>query len=110
VAGAGPAGLTAARLLALKGRKVLFVDPEPYIVANRLELLAPASLGTITALGLAPLLDDPVVARPCLGIRRRWDSAAIEHEDFLRHPYRTGYVVNRARFDAPSRSSRDSRR
>ena len=99
VAGAGPAGLTIARLLALKGRKVLVVDPE-LRTAKRLELLSPASLGTIGALDLMPLLDDPVIARPCLGIRRQWGSAEIQHEDFLSHPYRTGYVVDRVAFDA----------
>lgn len=98
VAGAGPAGLTAARLLALKGFTVRVVDPRIHQV-KRLELLAPASLGTVAALGLAPLLQDPAIARPCLGIRRRWGSATLEYEDFLRHPYRTGYVVDRARFD-----------
>jgi flavin-dependent dehydrogenase len=98
VAGAGPAGLTAARLLVLKGFTVRVVDPRLH-QAKRLELLAPASLGTVAALGLAPLLQDPAIARPCLGIRRRWGSATLEYEDFLRHPYRTGYVVDRARFD-----------
>jgi flavin-dependent dehydrogenase len=104
VAGAGPAGLTAARLLALKGRKVLVVDPERQ-VEKRLELLAPASLATVAALGLSPLLEDPVIARPCLGIRRRWDSADVDHEDFLRHPWRTGYVVDRTAFDARLRAA-----
>lgn len=98
VVGAGPAGLTVARLLSLKGRAVVVVDPEQHR-ANRLELLAPLSLGTIAALGLAPLLDDPAIARPCLGIRRRWSSAEPEYEDFLGHPRRTGYVVDRTRFD-----------
>jgi len=96
--GAGPAGLTVARLLSLKGRTVVVVDPELQ-GAKRLELLAPVSLGTIAALGLTPLLDDPAIARPCLGIRRRWGTAEPEYEDFLRHPRRTGYVVDRARFD-----------
>jgi flavin-dependent dehydrogenase len=67
--------------------------------AKRLELLAPASLGTIAALGLSPLLEDPAIARPCLGIRRLWNKAEPEYEDFLRHPYRTGYVIDRAGFD-----------
>ena len=98
VAGAGPAGTTLARLLALKGRKVVLIDPG-LRGATRLELLAPASLGTIAALGLSALLQDPAIARPCLGIRRQWDTADVEYEDFLRHPHRTGYVVDRASFD-----------
>jgi flavin-dependent dehydrogenase len=98
VGGAGPAGLTVARLLALKGRKVVVVDPDSK-AAKRLELLAPASLGTVAAVGLAPLLDDPAIARPCLGIRRQWDTTEPVYEDFLRHPHRIGYVVDRSRFD-----------
>jgi len=104
VGGAGPAGLSTARLLALKGATVRVVDPQ-ICAPHRLELLAPASLGTIAALGLAPLLEDAAIARPCLGIRRRWGTAAIEYDDFLRHPYRTGYVVDRARFDQRLRAA-----
>jgi flavin-dependent dehydrogenase len=98
VVGAGPAGLTVARLLAAKGRAVIVVDPA-LRAARRLELLAPASLHTIAALGLTALMDDPVIARPCLGIRRQWGAAEPEYEDFLRHPRRTGYVIDRLRFD-----------
>jgi flavin-dependent dehydrogenase len=100
VVGAGPAGLTTARLLALKGRKVIVIDPDQR-KARRLELLAPAALATVAAIGLRPLLDDPTIARPCLGIRRTRDAAEdAEYEDFLRHPNRTGYVIDRLRFDA----------
>jgi flavin-dependent dehydrogenase len=97
VAGAGPAGLTISRLLSLKGSRVVLVDPD-LRPAKRLELLAPAALGTVAALGLSALLSDPTIARPCLGIRRRWNSEPT-YEDFLRHPHRIGYVVDRARFD-----------
>ena len=51
VVGAGPAGSTIARLLALKGRAVVVADPG-LPTTNRLELLAPASLGTVAAIGL----------------------------------------------------------
>jgi flavin-dependent dehydrogenase len=98
VVGAGPAGLTVARLLSLKGRSVTVVDPA-LAVPKRLELLAPVTLDVIAALDLAYLLEDPTVARQCLGIRRRWGSAEPEYDDFLRHPRRAGYVVDRARFD-----------
>jgi flavin-dependent dehydrogenase len=97
VAGAGPAGLTIARLLALRGRRVVVVDEERR-QADRLELLAPAARRTVAALGLDPLLHDRAIARPCLGIRRPGER--VEYEDFLRHPDRQGHVVARDRFDA----------
>jgi flavin-dependent dehydrogenase len=98
VVGAGPAGLTAARLLALKGRTVVVADSGAP-PATRLELLAPASLATVEAVGLGHLLDDPAIARGCLGIRRARRSGEPDYEDFLRHPCRVGYVVDRAGFD-----------
>jgi flavin-dependent dehydrogenase len=104
VVGAGPAGSTVARLLALKGRAVILADPGSLAV-NRLELLAPASLSTVAAVGLQPLLDDPAVARRCLGIRRTRGSGEQDYEDFLCHPYRVGYVIDRARFDERLRAA-----
>jgi hypothetical protein len=97
VAGARPAGLTIARLLALKVRRVV-VAGEERRDTNRLELLAPAARSTVVALGLEPLLRDKAIARPCLGIRR--PEARTEYEDFLLHPNREGHVVDRARFDS----------
>lgn len=97
VAGGGPAGLTIARLLALKGRCVV-VAGEERRDANRLELLAPAARRTVAALGLEPLLRDKAIARPCLGIRR--SQVRTEYEDFLLHPDREGHVVDRGRFDS----------
>jgi flavin-dependent dehydrogenase len=103
VAGAGPAGLTVARLLALKGRRVVVAAGEPNQGASRLELLAPAAQSTMAALGLEPLLHDRAIARPCLGIRR--PQSRIEHEDFLRHPAGQGHVVDRTRFDGCLRAA-----
>ncbi|MER9215862.1 FAD-dependent monooxygenase [Mesorhizobium sp. M0663] len=104
VVGAGPAGVTIARLLALKGRDVIVADPD-LPSANRLELLAPASLAVVAAVGLEQLLDDPTVTRRCLGVRRRQPAGNWEYEDFLRHPSRNGYVVDRVRFDQHARSA-----
>jgi flavin-dependent dehydrogenase len=97
VAGAGPAGLTIARLLALRGQRVVVLDEEAQ-KAKRLELLTPAARRTVAALGLEPLLHDKAITRPCLGILRR-SRTRTEHEDFFRHPEREGYVVDRTRFD-----------
>ncbi|MER8408166.1 FAD-dependent monooxygenase [Mesorhizobium sp. M1307] len=104
VVGAGPAGATIARLLALKGRDVIVADPG-FPSANRLELLSPASLAVVALVGLEQLLDDPAVARRCLGVRRRQSTGNWDYEDFLRHPSRTGYVVDRVRFERQLRSA-----
>jgi flavin-dependent dehydrogenase len=98
VVGAGPAGLTVSRLLSLKGRQVVIVDPGSS-QRNRLELLSPIALGTIAALGLSSLLSNHQIARSCLGVRSRWISREATYNDFFRYPNRTGYVVDRARFD-----------
>jgi flavin-dependent dehydrogenase len=104
VAGAGPAGLTIARVLARRGRRVFVVDPG-HQRHQRLELLAPAALATVEALGLSPLLADPTVSRPCLGIRRHGADGKIDYEDFLQHRYRTGFVIDRAIFDERLRAA-----
>lgn len=103
VAGAGPAGATVARILALRGLRVAMIDALARPV-DRLELIAPAARPMIQALGLEGLLDDPAIARPCLGIRRRWGAAGDQMEDFLRHPWSLGHVVDRRRFDAALRA------
>jgi flavin-dependent dehydrogenase len=98
VAGAGPAGATIARLLARRGRRVVLVDPGARRT-ERLEIVAPPACRVVEAVGLAHLLHDPALARPCSGIRRRWGTADIEVDDFLRRPGGMGYVVDRAPFD-----------
>lgn len=98
VAGAGPAGATVARLLALRHQQVLLVDPlGPPL--ERLEILAPSAFPVLEALGLVRLLDEPSLACPCLGIRRRWGTRDMHVDDFLRHPGSRGAVVDRSRFD-----------
>ena len=101
VIGAGPAGATLARLLALRGRRVVLVEAGRPL--ERTELLAPSSLPALAACGLQPLLHDPAIARVCLGIRRRWGGARPQTEDFLRHPAGRGYAVDRAAFDGALR-------
>ncbi|RVP48878.1 NAD(P)/FAD-dependent oxidoreductase [Sinorhizobium medicae] len=98
VAGAGPAGATIARLLALKGWRVSLIDSFSRRL-ERLEVLAPSSMPLIEALSLGDVLEDPAVARPCLGIRRRWLSTEVEFDDFLRRPPGRGFVVDRRAFD-----------
>src|SRR5262245_5379748 len=102
IAGAGPAGATMARLLALRGRRVLLVDPGTR-QTDRLEIVAPAACRVVGAAGIAHLLHDVSMARPCPGIRRRWGTAEIEIDDFLRRPGGRGFVIDRAPFDGALR-------
>jgi flavin-dependent dehydrogenase len=98
VGGAGPAGATIARLLAGHGKRVTLVDPETR-PAKRLEIIAPSAHRIIEALNLSPLLEDPTIARPCLGIRRRWGTATTEMDDFFCRPGGQGFVIDRSSFD-----------
>jgi flavin-dependent dehydrogenase len=98
VAGAGPAGATIARLLALRGQQVVLIDPG-IRRTERLEVIGPAACHVVEAVGLANLLRNTSLARPCTGIRRRWGGADVEIDDFLRRPGGTGHVIDRAPFD-----------
>lgn len=97
IAGAGPAGLTVARLLARAGMTVAVISPP--MGTNRLEMLAPSSMGILVALELTEIVRDPEVSRPCAGIRRRWVSRSIDYDDFLRRPGGEGFIVDRRLFD-----------
>lgn len=103
VVGAGPAGATVARILALGDVQVALLDP-PSRRLDRLELLAPAAQPLLQSLDLGALLSDSAIASSCYGIRRRWGAVPEHFDDFLRHPLRQGYVVDRARFDTALRS------
>ena len=104
VAGAGPAGASIARLLAMGGRRVAVVDPGVR-VTDRLEVLPPAGCEALGALGLTKLLDDPRIARRCLGIRRRWGSRPSERDDFFCRRGGRGFTIDRAGFDHALRAA-----
>jgi flavin-dependent dehydrogenase len=103
VAGAGPAGATTARILASRGLRVIVADrfDRP---SSRLEVASPSLRPLLSALGLLDLLDDSTIARPCLGIRRRWGGSPAEIEDFLAYRGGEGHVIDRAPFDAALRA------
>ncbi|WP_157087915.1 NAD(P)/FAD-dependent oxidoreductase [Bradyrhizobium jicamae] len=98
VVGAGPAGATLARLLALRGKRVAVLDPGNKIT-DRLELLAPSARSVLQALAIVELVESSVIGVPCAGIRRRWGTHEIEYDDFLRQPHGLGTVVDRAKLD-----------
>ena len=87
-----------ARLLSSKGTPVLLIDGAVR-QHGRVELVAPATAGLFVAAGLAAVLADPDVSRPCHGIRRTWDGVASE-DDFLAEPGGRGWAVDRGRLDA----------
>jgi flavin-dependent dehydrogenase len=95
--------VTLARQLARHGRRVTLVDPGICAI-DRLEVLPPSG-GLVLEMLDHDILRDLEVARPCLGIRRRWGTMSPELDDFLRHPGSTGYVIDRARFDARLRAA-----
>ncbi|TIS45795.1 MAG: hypothetical protein E5W96_29345 [Mesorhizobium sp.] len=99
VVGAGPAGATAARLLACLGRQVVLIDPGQS-KRDRLEIVSPTATGIVQALQLEEVLADPSIARPCAGIRRTWSSKEQEIDDFLFQPGSQGFIIDRAGFDA----------
>jgi flavin-dependent dehydrogenase len=103
VVGAGPAGATMARLLAYQGRQALLIDSSQH-TKDRLEILSPAAMSVVSGLQLEEALRDPVIARPCVGIRRRWGSGGEALDDFIRRPGSKGFVIDRARFDARLRT------
>lgn len=98
MAGAGPAGATVARILALNGLNVIFADPETRSI-ERLEVMPPALIGTVTALGLGELLHDATISRPCIGIRKRWGSTGTVYDDFFAHQYGAGFIIDRGPYD-----------
>lgn len=103
VVGAGPAGATVARLLAHQGREVLLIDSGQH-TKDRLEILSPTAMSVVSGLQLEEAFQDPFIARPCVGIRRRWGSGSEEFDDFIRRPGSKGFVIDRARFDARLRT------
>jgi flavin-dependent dehydrogenase len=96
VVGSGPAGASAARLLALRGRRTLIVSRRGSS-ALRLELLASSLMPMLDALGASDLLEDHAIARPCSGIVREW-GPRYEFEEY-RGASEAAFVVCRQQFD-----------
>jgi len=102
VIGAGPAGAMAAYLLAAKGKAVLMLDddrPSP----DRVEMLPPRASMAFRACGLGSVLDDPIIAAPCLGIIRH--GVVEDRHDFISQPGGHGFAVHRPSFDAAIRTA-----
>jgi flavin-dependent dehydrogenase len=98
IAGAGPAGATAALCLARRGASVVIVDP---LVDGGLrvgETLPPATRDVLASIGL---WDRFAAAghRRAYAIRSVWGSDEPADQDHLFHPYGNGWHIDRRAFD-----------
>lgn len=98
VAGGGPAGATAALCLARSGASVALVDPFTDDGLHVGETLAPTTREPLTHLSL---WDRFLAAghRPAQAIRSAWGHAEPIDQDFIFHPYGSGWHVDRRAFD-----------
>jgi flavin-dependent dehydrogenase len=99
IVGGGPAGATAARLLAAWGHEVVLVEAAAAPRDKVGEILAPSARPILEALALAAMLDaDPALARHCLGVASDWGGSHVR--DYLREPGGHGWIIDRRRFEA----------
>ncbi len=99
VVGGGPAGATAARLLARAGVRTLLVERTTEPMDRPGESLAPSATPLLQQLGLydAFCATEPL---PCYGNRSCWGGGAPAAHDFIREPYGHGWHIDRRAFDA----------
>jgi len=99
VAGAGPAGSTAALDLSRRGLSVALIEQDRYETRRVGETLPPMIRHQLTGLGIWErfLECGPLES---YGIRTAWETSTPRHQDFVQNPYGCGWHVDRARFDA----------
>lgn len=97
VAGAGPAGATAALTLA-PTRRVLVVERRAELSMRIGESLPPAARRLLADLGLLESFLAEGHA-PCYGNRARWGTSEPFETDFLRDPDGQGWHLDRGRFE-----------
>ncbi|MFF7352059.1 MULTISPECIES: NAD(P)/FAD-dependent oxidoreductase [Streptomyces] len=102
VAGGGPAGVAAALTLASRGADVVLVHSAPAAGRRVPESLSPLARPLLQGLGVLDRLPSECHA-PCYGNQSSWGGPALTASDFLHGPYRTGWHVDRAPFDAALR-------
>ncbi|WP_051249146.1 NAD(P)/FAD-dependent oxidoreductase [Inquilinus limosus] len=109
VAGAGPAGATAARILARSGLAVLMVDRLAKATPKIGETLPEAALRLLDRLGLggiAAARDEPDGPHwPVGGSLVAWNTDTLVPTDALRDPAGRGLRLDRRRFDADLRAA-----
>jgi len=109
VAGAGPAGATAARVLARGGLSVLMVDRLVKATPKIGETLPGAALRLLGRLGLEGIAEAHQGSRashwPVGGSLVAWGSDVLTPTDALRDPAGRGLRLDRRRFDADLRAA-----
>lgn len=99
MAGAGPAGSSAAIDCSRRGLSVALIEQDRYETRRVGETLPPMIRHQLTGLGVWErfLECGPL---PSYGIRSAWEAPTPRHQDFIQNPYGSGWHVDRARFDA----------
>src|SRR5205809_235103 len=99
IVGGGPAGTTAASVLAGRGRDVVVVEKSDYTASPVGETLPPAANPFLRRLGVIDQMErDGHLPSP--GTISAWGSSEPYTNDFLFDPDGDGWHVHRARFDA----------
>lgn len=101
IIGGGPAGSTAATLLAMKGRRVIVFERESFPRFHIGESLLPHSLQTFDRLGVRALMDERYMHKFGGEIATTCGSRALPFyfEKGFRSQHRSAYQVERADFD-----------
>lgn len=96
--GGGPAGSTAARVLARAGISVLLASAKPPADFKFGESLIPSAQNILREIGLWEEFQKGGHA-PCFGNCSAWGGPGLGETDFIRSPYGHGWHLNRAAFD-----------
>lgn len=99
ILGGGPAGATAAALLARNRWRVRLVERREKLQPSLGESLPPSSLSVLVRLGLSSVIDSPDHVRTA-GLLSAWGDVDLIADDYLVHPHGGGLHVDRHSFDS----------
>ena len=99
VIGGGPAGSAAALTLARGGAAVALIEQTQYEDLRWGETLSPSVRAPLETLGLWQRFTR-ANHLPSLGVMSYWGTSEAAYRDYAFHPFRTGWHVDRRRFDA----------